>query len=218
MPEVENVDVNLSCFQHSASIEDFRLQIAKQEEDFKRLHNEQSEVYKLIRADLQQMMESVKTPGKFTASEPQIVTQIVEEVLQTKDLQMIQQELGEVASLRAKLAELEPTTHQIQNLQQTSTVQSSSLADIHHRLHEIEEHLAAYPLSMLSHTPLPPHFNERMHSIESVLHALEDRSHADSARVDRRIGDMLARMEMLEDTLRNEQETSLKALEAILAE
>lgn len=59
---------------------------------------------------------------------------------------------------------------------------------------------------------------EKVRGLVGLVKYLEERVKADSGRVDRRMGEMLKRMEMLEDALRSEQETSLKALEAILAE
>lgn len=59
---------------------------------------------------------------------------------------------------------------------------------------------------------------EKVRGLQGVVKYLEDRVKADEGRMDRRMNEMLKRMEMLEDALRSEQETSLKALEAILAE
>ena len=59
---------------------------------------------------------------------------------------------------------------------------------------------------------------EKVRGLEGVVKGLEEKLRADGGRMERRMGEMLKRMEMLEEALRSEQETSLKALEAILAE
>jgi hypothetical protein len=59
---------------------------------------------------------------------------------------------------------------------------------------------------------------EKVRGLEGVVRGLEEKLRADGGRMERRIAEMLKRMEMLEEALRSEQETSLKALEAILAE
>jgi hypothetical protein len=59
---------------------------------------------------------------------------------------------------------------------------------------------------------------EKVRGLEGAVRGLEEKVRADGGRMERRMAEMLKRMEMLEEALRSEQETSLKALEAILAE